>query len=234
MMRGPGGRSVVQRRENSGDNLSIAISVVVSMDQVPQVIIDKVQEDPIPDVDIDSKVGIQNQSALVRHGPTAVEDDLERLTVDSTYNQSTVSDLYNATPRSTPEPESGTDSEDCVSREGNPQSPVEDISPSLGQLSLRTKSIRDDFRDEPLPLMPYFDKGFQKALKAAASLPVTITDQLSRCALVHNPRSDLYKLYESAKVLQDFENPASRSIGIVGDSATGSIILAVLQMEPVV
>lgn len=79
-----------------------------------------------------------------------------------------------------------------------------------------------DVTDEIPPSEPYFDPAFQEALKKGTQLAGSIAETLGRSGLAHTVGSDLHKIYSTAKDLEGFQSPATRTIGIVGDSAAGN------------
>lgn len=142
--------------------------------------------------------------------------------------------LYNATP----EPGSGvsdkpsqpiteTDKEAISERLPQSGASVKGLSNSFRRLDLDLSSQSGekasyDVKDEIPPRGPYFDPAFQEALKKGLQLAGKIATRLQQCGLAHKVDSDLYKLYRTARELESFESPATRTIGIVGDSATGN------------
>lgn len=147
--------------------------------------------------------------------------------------------LYNATPEPTSEhqdrkPHSSADNESEVIQSASRQC-VEELSDSLRLLDIDAPSDPDrvfyDVKDETPPSEPYFDPVFQEALKKGVGLAGKIAARLEQCELAHKVDSDLYKLRRSARELESFESPATRTIGIVGDSATGKFIHSYRQLE---
>lgn len=149
----------------------------------------------------------------------------------------TARDLYNATPQPTPkvtptpEPRMNTPEpllgvQNYGERGTSSNIPVEHLQdqviPDLGRLGLEDDAFEYSVRDEPLPDEPFFNPVFQRALRSATSLAKSLSERLDHCALAHQSESDLYRLRKTAQELQRFEIPASRTIAIVGDSATGA------------
>ena len=143
---------------------------------------------------------------------------------------STISDLYDATPRPSlsPEPTSVIDTPTVVTpgagedhlQQGSPVN----ITSKLAQISLRNEASNNGtpYRveyDEALPNEPYFDQDFQRALKAAVQLTKTVSNELRQCQPPQN--SNLFKLLRGADELQDFAPKTRRTIGLIGDSAAG-------------
>ncbi|KAI9879730.1 MAG: hypothetical protein M1830_007515 [Pleopsidium flavum] len=137
--------------------------------------------------------------------------------------------LYNATPEPTFTPHGRKFQSSAETDSEAVQSPsrqfVEDLSASFRLLDIYAPSDQDrafyDVKDEKPPSEPYFDPAFQEALKKGVGLAGKIAARLEQCELAHKVDSDLYKLYRSARELESFESPATRTIGLVGDSATG-------------
>lgn len=143
----------------------------------------------------------------------------------------TASSLYNATPRPSPSPEASLDAEVIGMNSGDYDGLSEHMSPtktsdlpSIGRLILDKDDDPYDIREEPLPDEPYFDHNFQLALKSATDLAGKIRETLGRCTLAENLASDLSRLLATARKLEHHDSPESRTIGIIGDSASGSSI----------
>ncbi len=93
---------------------------------------------------------------------------------------------------------------------------------NIGVSSQSGEEASYDVKDEVPPQEPYFDPAFQEALKDGLQLAGKIAACLQQCDLAHKEDSDLHKLWSSARQLKSFESPATRTIGIAGDSATGN------------
>ena len=138
---------------------------------------------------------------------------------------STARDLYDASPRESPSPE--------------PHRRQERLTPGFGPVEINREQLPSEFvagfqhlnlahgretysvNNEALPVMPVFDKGFQDCLKSGKAIADGIHGSLSACGLVTDSSSELGRLRASAASLKSYESPASRLIGIVGDSAAG-------------
>lgn len=145
----------------------------------------------------------------------------------------TVRDLPNATPRPSPSPEphaqpASEASGDLIRVQpetvDGPNSPATregfDI-PGFGDLSIQDEPMIYEVLDEPLPPGPFPDPDYQKALKSAKTLTRDIFQSLSHCKRSARPGTQLHKIKQRAEALYKSDNPASRTIGIVGDSAAG-------------
>lgn len=142
--------------------------------------------------------------------------------------------LYNATPEpgskvlDTPsQPLTDTDKGVVTEQPPHSDASVKGLANTLRRLDLDVASqsgeeVSYDVKDEIPPREPYFDPAFQKALKNGLQLAGKIAACLQQCDLAHKVDSDLNKLYRTARQLESFESPATRTIGIVGDSATGN------------
>lgn len=142
--------------------------------------------------------------------------------------------LYNATPEpgfglsDTPSrPRTNTDNGTISEQLSQSGASVKGLSKSFRHLDLDVFSqsgekVSYDVKDEIPPQEPYFDPAFQEALKKGLKLAGKIAACLQKCDLAHKVDSDLHKLYRTARELESFESPATRTIGIVGDSATGN------------
>ena len=100
------------------------------------------------------------------------------------------------------------------------------IASRLAQFSLVTETTTNStipykVENEVLPNEPYFDQGFQKALKTALIFTDTVSYQLKQCQLAQIRNSNLNKLLRVAEELKDFEPKKRRTIGLIGDSAAG-------------
>jgi hypothetical protein len=149
-------------------------------------------------------------------------------------------DLYDATPRSTPSPSR----QSRGHRSGaetvmNSNEPIETNNegvhepPNLESLSLDQDRSGYDTRKEPLPREPYFNKGFQTALKLGTGVASDLVENLTNCVQAKITGSDLNKHKGTATSLQDYRSTATRTIGIVGDSAAGKRLTSPLPANPV-
>jgi hypothetical protein len=144
----------------------------------------------------------------------------------------TVRDLPNATPRPTPSPEptsrpasAGTDRgvierlQELGIDDGEDEE--EEEPPSMEQLKTQNAPLPYDVNDEALPPLPFSDRNYQNALRVGIRLAREIFDCLTQCEVANKSDTQLYKIKQKAELLQNFDCPASRTIGIVGDSAAG-------------
>jgi len=94
--------------------------------------------------------------------------------------------------------------------------------PNIESLNLEQgQSSGYDVGKEPLPREPYFNQGFQTALKLATGVASDLVKTMTRCNQSQIATPDLNKHLKTAQVLQDYSCAASRTIGIVGDTASG-------------
>lgn len=144
----------------------------------------------------------------------------------------TVRDLPNATPRPTPSPEP-----ESMSNLGNPidaagkealssavttgYADSEGLIPSLEELDLDDGFLPYKVEAEPLPPGPFADRDYQNAVKAGKDLARNVADHLGICKTASQASSHLYKIHKRAEELQRFDSPATRTIGLIGDSAAG-------------
>ena len=140
----------------------------------------------------------------------------------------TVRDLSNATPRPSPSPEPRTQlaptaysdlrsaQEEAVDEPNIPATEEDFNIPDF-----EDEPMLYEVLDEPLPPGPFSDRDYQNALKSAKALTGDILQKLSRCEWSARPGTQLYKIKQRAEALNKLDNPASRTIGIVGDSAAG-------------
>ena len=137
----------------------------------------------------------------------------------------TVRDLSNATPRPSPSPEPRSDlislQEEAVDEPNFPATEEEISISGLEDFSIQDEPIVYPVLDEPLPPGPFSDRDYQNALKSAKALTGDIFQKLSDCEWSARPGTQLYKIKQRAEALNKLDNPASRTIGIVGDSAAG-------------
>ena len=144
----------------------------------------------------------------------------------------TVRDLPNATPRPTPSPEPESmltlrnriyaASEEALSGSmttGNLDS--ESLIPSLEELDLGNDFLPYNVEAEPLPPGPFADRDYQNAVKAGKDLARNVADHLRLCETASQASTQLYKIQKRAEELQRFDSPATRTIGLIGDSAAG-------------
>ena len=134
----------------------------------------------------------------------------------------TVRDLPNATPRHSRSPEPyyqpGLSGYDDL-----PRSTMEtaDDEPNDPSTEGEDEPIVYPVLDEPLPPGPFSDRDYQNALKSAKALTGDIFTNLSHCDWSARPGTQLHKIKHRAETLYKVDNPASRTIGIFGDSAAG-------------
>ena len=144
----------------------------------------------------------------------------------------TVRDLPNATPRPTPSPEPESivtlrnpiyaATEEALSGSmttGNLDS--ESLIPSLEELDLGNDFLPYNVEAEPLPPGPFADRDYQNAVKAGKDLARNVADHLRLCETASQASTQLYKIQKRAEELQRFDSPATRTIGLIGDSAAG-------------
>jgi hypothetical protein len=110
--------------------------------------------------------------------------------------------------------------------DGHASSEEEDISAALGPFNQQTDSLGSSLRlysiqNEPLPAEPYYERGFQTALKQGTQLAQQVATCLGRCIAVDDPDSSLHKLSQMALALWEYKAPSTRTIGIVGKSGSG-------------
>ena len=147
----------------------------------------------------------------------------------------TVRDLANATPSPSPSPEPVGRS--CTAN-ANRGPTIESVfgntsaldasgrgeeTLGLDDLNLEDEDnfVQYNVNEEPLPPTPFSKRNYQNALKAGKALASNVSNSLSRCDSAKDTTTQLYKLKCRAEVLRKFDNPMSRRIGIVGDSAAG-------------
>ena len=147
-------------------------------------------------------------------------------------NPITVRDLPNATPGPTPSPEPESmstlgnpiyaASEEALSSStttGNLDS--EGLIQSLEELDLGNDFLPYEVEAEPLPPGPFADRDYQNAVKAGKHLASSVADHLRLCEKASQASTQLYKIQKRAEDLQRFDSPATRTIGLIGDSAAG-------------
>ena len=145
---------------------------------------------------------------------------------------STVRDLFNATPRPTPSPESESTSSlgnsiDATSRQAGSSAmntrneDSDSFIPGLEELDLGDDFLPYDVEAEPLPQGPYANRDYQKAVKAGKDLAEKVVDHLRNCTTASQPSAQLYNIQKRAEELQRFDSPATRTIGLIGDSGAG-------------
>ena len=144
----------------------------------------------------------------------------------------TVRNLSNATPRPTPSPEPKSNS-----NLGNPihatseealsisittgKLDFEGLIPSLEELDLGEDFLPYNVEAEPLPLGRFADRNYQNAVKAGRDLAGNVAAWLGICKTASQNSTQLYKIQKRAEELKIFDRPATRTIGLTGDSAAG-------------
>ncbi|KAI4276084.1 MAG: hypothetical protein L6R38_005746 [Xanthoria sp. 2 TBL-2021] len=144
---------------------------------------------------------------------------------DGLSTPSTARDLYDASPRASPSPEPRQGEEqptpDSTPIESHGDQLTSPIVAGLQHLALGGGPKTYNVKDEALPVMPVFDKKFQSCLKSGKAIADSVHANLSTCSLAIEGDSELGRLRASAGRLRSFESPATRLVGIVGDSAAG-------------
>ena len=142
--------------------------------------------------------------------------------------------LYNATPEPTSglpdspsQPSTVANNEAISEQSQQSEASAKGLSNSFQRLDVDASLVSEnkvfyDVKDEIPPSEPYFDPAFQESLKKGVRLAGKIATCLQQCDLAQKVDSDLHKLYRTARELESFESPARRTIGVVGDSATGN------------
>ena len=176
--------------------------------------------------------------------PSLVDTPPESVTRPLAYREPslappfTVSDFYNATPRSSPMPRA--------------RMPIDarydNITAGLGAVRIGSSLAaeeqgetrdRDDLtppfivpvREEPLPQAPFYDGKLHRAIRKAQTMMTNIAEQLAVLELARDPQSRLFALRQQALASQEFESDAVRIIGIVGESAAGMFSLVPLTLS---
>jgi len=115
-----------------------------------------------------------------------------------------------------------------LSEDSDHESVGEDISAALQDLDFDQQAGSSGFanapysmRDEPLPAEPYYDQGFQNALKTGTQLAGQVATCLQEYPVVDDPESSLHKLSQDALKLCEYKSPTTRTIGIIGKSGSG-------------
>lgn len=155
---------------------------------------------------------------------------------DGLSTPSTARDLYDASPRASPSPEPRQGEEqptpDSTPIESHGDQLTSPIVAGLQHLALGGGPKTYNVKDEALPVMPVFDKKFQSCLKSGKAIADSVHANLSTCSLAIEGDSELGRLRASAGRLRSFESPATRLVGIVGDSAAGMSMLEPPKYRP--
>ncbi|KAL8884624.1 MAG: hypothetical protein Q9215_007377 [Flavoplaca cf. flavocitrina] len=142
---------------------------------------------------------------------------------DGLQTPSTARDLYDASPRASPSPEPRQHQDrsipDLTPVETDGEQLSNDFVADFQHLDLAQGRKTYSVKDEPLPVMPVFDKKFQDCLKSGKAIADYIHAGLDACSLATEGDSELGRLRARAARLRSYESPATRFIGIVGDSA---------------
>ncbi|KAH6696399.1 hypothetical protein BKA61DRAFT_683102 [Leptodontidium sp. MPI-SDFR-AT-0119] len=86
------------------------------------------------------------------------------------------------------------------------------------------RPARYDTKDETPPEdEPYFNKDFQRALRAGKSIAQQIGSVLGICELARDRESQVFSMIQTANELSQFDAPSMCKIGIVGDSGSSLI-----------
>lgn len=92
----------------------------------------------------------------------------------------------------------------------------------MEQLKAQNLPLPYDVNDKTLPPLPFSDRNYQNALRSGITLARETFDCLNQCEVPNKTNTQLYKIRQRAETLQNFDCPASRTVGIVGDSAAGT------------
>ena len=115
----------------------------------------------------------------------------------------------------------------------------ERITAGLGELDLNQRegssshpdAVRYSMREEQLPAEPYYEHGFQTALKTGTKMAASISNGLDRCPVTQDPDSSLHKLSRDATKLAGYKSPDTRIIGFVGKSGSGKSLRLTLSIS---
>lgn len=86
-----------------------------------------------------------------------------------------------------------------------------------------------DVADEELPDDAFHSPEFQSAFRDAKQLMSNIQSVLGSSNVHEGSESTMRKLHEEAGELAAFEYPATRTVGFVGDSGVGKLLLGVIR-----
>lgn len=158
-------------------------------------------------------------------GGQLAELDLSDIRSDRLGTPSTARDLYNATPRASlsPEPhrrDRGRRAQSVLRERDNDQT-KDDLVNGVRKLSLGNFAIPYDVGSENLPSEPFFQRDFQRCLNSGRGIANAVHTTLAQCSPSTHTGSELSHLRDSANALRSFASPATRLVGIVGDSAAG-------------
>jgi hypothetical protein len=148
--------------------------------------------------------------------------------------------LLVSSPDTTDEDEISSDADDDITNgvnhinlglsedDGHESTGEDDLSAALGELDFNQRADSSNLghalysmRDEPLPAEPYYQEGFQTALKQGTQLAGQVATCLEGCPAVHDPDSSLHNLSREALTLSEYKSPTTRTIGIIGKSGSG-------------
>lgn len=184
----------------------------------------------LPAVNVDPAYGDEDptdDSYTDQVGAQLADLDLSPSRTGGLETPSTARDLYNATPRTSFSPEPHIHNREShlglAADVGNDDQPENDVVHGIRRLSLASPSKPYDTRDERLPSERFFDRHFQQCLKSGKELAEALHIGLSQCSLSSQPNSELGRLRTLADKLRNFESPATRRVGIVGDSGAGKL-----------
>lgn len=105
----------------------------------------------------------------------------------------------------------------------------EDQADDTETLSRRTSMEVDDRADtphqEPLPSAPIYNSQLQEGLSEVKSLLAEIAHTMRLSGLTGDPKTSLHKLYVETKKASRFRYPETRTVGFIGDSGVGVLLL---------
>jgi hypothetical protein len=86
-----------------------------------------------------------------------------------------------------------------------------------------SRPSRRPTHDEVLPCEPYYNTGFQISLRDGVDLAKAVVQCLEKSSEAQKEDTALNGILKSAQELSHYDAPATRTIGIVGDSAAGEV-----------
>ncbi|PTU21875.1 hypothetical protein P175DRAFT_0436233 [Aspergillus ochraceoroseus IBT 24754] len=201
-------------------------------------------------VDRGSSLRQENNGAPETPRPT-----VQRSNLSPNLNIATYRDLHNATPTPSPQPTStvitrsplsshlesvalgfrnlAIRNEEVPSIQGHEEEQGDNTSDSWSDASSGEESDEYHVSQEKLPDAPIYNVRLQRAVKEVRSQLLHLSNTMGRCGLAHDQTTDISALYEQVQMMSKFDYPATRTVGLIGDSGVGkySLVNALLDQS---
>ncbi|KKK20944.1 hypothetical protein AOCH_004180 [Aspergillus ochraceoroseus] len=123
--------------------------------------------------------------------------------------------------------------EEVPSIQGHEEEQGDNTSDSWSDASSGEESDEYHVSQEKLPDAPIYNVRLQRAVKEVRSQLLHLSNTMGRCGLAHDQTTDISALYEQVQMMSKFDYPATRTVGLIGDSGVGksSLVNALLDQS---